>query len=39
MTKINVLSDQSSIGFRVDHWHVQTINMAYQSHIEKWQYA
>ena len=26
----NVLSDQSSISFRVGHWHVQTINMTYQ---------
>ena len=39
MTKINVLSDQSNIGFRVGYWQVQTINMTYQSHIEKWQYA
>ena len=28
--KKNVLSDQSSISFRVGHWHVQTINMTYQ---------
>ena len=26
----NVLSDQSSISFRVGHLHVQTINMTYQ---------
>ena len=31
MTKINVLSDQSSIAFRVGHWHIQTISMTYQS--------
>ena len=27
--KKNVLSDQSSIGVHVGHWHVQTINMTY----------
>ena len=32
-----MLSDQSSIGFRVGHWHMQTINTTYQLHIEKWQ--
>ena len=32
MTKINVRSDQSSIGFRVGHWHVQTINMTSITH-------
>ena len=32
-----MLSDQSSIGFRIGHWQVQIVNTTYQLRIEKWQ--